>query len=213
MISCNLIPVFVMCDESENVSELSLTSAIETLKTFNNAIVESPEIEMNTQLCISGFSTEYELLTPLARTSEIHELLSFKSGGICNLGIAAEKLAEEIQSAVTKLKGLKSKDPIRVLRPILIVLLGSNPEGEWTNQFESLLNRSRLHYPAPVTCVYVLRAVDENIYSTIERIVSKNSDFVYRVDDWSLAMNDAMSLLRHSLMNSESQPSLLARNT
>ena len=213
MISGNLIPVFVMCDESEHVPDLSLDSATLSLRTFHKAIVESPDIEMHTQLSISGFSTEYELLTPLARASEIHDLLAFKSGGICNLGTAAELLAGEIQSAVTNLKGLKSKHPIKVLRPILIVLLGSNPEGEWTNHFENLLSRSRLLYPAPVTYVYVLRAVDENIYSTIERIASKNLDFVYRVDDWSLAMNDAMGLLRHSLINSESQPSLLARNT
>ena len=196
-----LIPVFVLCDESRHVSNSVLASAIESLKSFHKEVVANPEIESQTRLSISGFSSSCEEMTPLAPPSEVRELLEFQSGGQCNFGIAAENMAKVIDSAVISLKTLHSGSGTKLLRPVLILLLGSNPEDEWITKFENLLDRNA--YPAPSTFVYALPAVEENNFSTIELIANKHSDICTRVNDWSMVTSGAINVLRQSLLGVE----------
>ena len=198
-----LIPVFILCDESRHVSESMLASAIESLKGFHKEVVANPEIEIQTRLSIFGFSTSCEEITPLEKASEITELLSFQSGGQCNFGLAVESMTKVIGSAVVSLKSLHSDSGTKLLRPILILLLGSNPADEWITKFENLLDRSA--YPAPSTFIYVLPSVDENNFSTMELVASKHSDVCTRVADWSKTTTDAIGVLRQSLLKSESK--------
>lgn len=198
-----LIPIFVLCDESEDVSDSVLESATESLKNLYKEVAANSEIETQTRLSIFGFSTSYEEIVPLAKASEITELLGFTSGGKCNLGLAAEGMTKIIGSTVNSLKSLHSDSDTKILRPILLVLIGSNPADEWVTKFENLLDRSA--YPAPSTFVYALPAVDEDIVSKFESITSKYSCVCSRVSDWSMADVDAISVLRRSLLDSESR--------
>lgn len=198
-----LIPVFVLCDESQHVSESALTSAIESLKVFHKEVVSNSEIEIQTRLSIFGFSTACEEITPLAKASEIRELLGFQSGGQCSFGLAVESMAKVIDSAVVSLKTLHSGSGTKLLRPILILLLGSNPEDEWITKFENLLDRNA--YPAPSTFIYVLPGVDENNFSTIELIANKQSNICNRVNDWSMVTLGAFNVLLRSLLDIETK--------
>lgn len=198
-----LIPVFILCDESQHVSDSALASAIESLKVFHKEVVANSEIEIQTRLSIFGFSTTCEEITPLAKASEIKELLGFQSGGNCFFGYAVESMAKVIGSAVVSLKSLHSDSGTKLLRPILILLLGSNPADEWITKFENLLDRSV--YPAPSTFIYALPAVDEKNFSTMKSIASNHFDVCTRVADWSLTTSDVLSVLRQSLLNSESK--------
>lgn len=206
-----LIPVFILCDESRHVSESMLASAIESLKGFHKEVVANSEIEIQTRLSIFGFSTSCEEITPLEKASEITELLSFQSGGECNFGLAVESMTKVIGSAVVSLKSLHSDSGTKLLRPILILLLGSNPADEWITKFENLLDRSA--YPAPSTFIYVLPSVDENNFSTMELVARKHSDVCTRVADWAKTTTDAIGVLRQSLLNSESKTlSMISEN-
>jgi len=196
-----IIPIIILCDESQHVSDSALDSAITSLKSLHKEIVANPEIENQTRLSIFGFSTSCEEITPLAQATELNELLGFQSGGQCNFGLAAESMAKIIGSTVISLKSVLSTSGTKLLRPILILLLGSNPADEWTTKFEDLLDRSL--YPAPSTFVYVLPSVDEKTFSNLELIASKHSNSCMRVPDWSMMTSDAFRVLRQSLLDSE----------
>jgi uncharacterized protein YegL len=198
-----LIPVFVLCDESRHVSNSVLASAIESLKSFHKEVVANPEIETQSRLSISGFSLSCEEMTPLTRPSEVKELLEFQSGGQCNFGVAVENMTKVIDSAVVSLKTLHSGSETKLLRPILILLLGSNPEDDWITKFENLLDRAV--YPAPSTFIYVLPGVDENNFSTMKLIANKQSNVCTRANDWSMVTSDAINVLRQSLLGVETK--------
>jgi uncharacterized protein YegL len=194
-----IIPIFVLCDESLHVSDSVLNGAIESLKYFHTEVSSNPEIDNQTQFSISGFSSTWEQITPLTKPSELKELLGFQSGGQCNFGNACDQMAKVIDTAVTALKSSHTGSGTKILRPILILLLGSNPEDEWIPKFENLLDRTV--YPAPSTFIYVLPAVDENNFSTLELIANRHSDICTRANDWTLTTSDAISVLRQSLLD------------
>jgi len=175
-----VIPVFVLCETSTKVSDLNLGAASNSIKRIHSEILKNPVTESRTRLAVLSFAAELKSLINLSRSSEISEIPPFVTQGLCNFPDAIVNLTEIMQNEISQLK--TNVSPRTVLRPILVVLLAENPNGEWKTKFEDFLNKEVFPF-APITYLSALPSVDEQNFRLLSDIIGNNGG-CFRVDNF-----------------------------
>lgn len=176
-----VIPVFVLCETSSTVSDQNLDEVYNSIRRIHSEILNNPVIESRTRLAVLGFNDELKTLVNLSRLSEIWEIPKFSPQGTSNFTNAIVGLTKIIKKDVNQLKN--SALPNRVLRPILVVLLAENPDGDWKINFETFLNKKEFPF-APRTYLYALPKVNEQNFKFLKDVIGNNG-WCFRVDGFS----------------------------
>ena len=185
-----VIPVFVLCETSNQASDSNLRAASNSIKRLHSEILKNPIIESRTRLAVLSFADELSYLVNLSRSSDIAEIPPFVMQGSCNFANAIVELTKIMQNEISQLK--TNVPPTTVLRPILIVLLAENPNDEWKIKFENFLNKELFPF-APITYLSALPSVDEQNFRLLSDIIGNNGG-CFRVDSFDRI--DSTTLLK-----------------
>lgn len=185
-----VIPVFVLCETSNQASDSNLRAASNSIKRLHSEILKNPIIESRTRLAVLSFADELSSLVNLSRSSDIAEIPPFVMQGSCNFANAIVELTKIMQNEISQLK--TNVPPTTVLRPILVVFLAENPNGEWKTKFENFLNKELFPY-APITYLSALPSVDEQNFRLLSDIIGNNGG-CFRVDSFDRI--DSTTLLK-----------------
>ena len=185
-----VIPVFVLCETSNQASDSNLRAASNSIKRLHSEILKNPIIESRTRLAVLSFADELSYLVNLSRSSDIAEIPPFVMQGSCNFANAIVELTKIMQNEISQLK--TNVPPTTVLRPILVVLLAENPNDEWKIKFENFLNKELFPF-APITYLSALPSVDEQNFRLLSDIIGNNGG-CFRVDSFDRI--DSTTLLK-----------------
>lgn len=135
----NVLPFYLVCDESYSMDGAPLKAMNEALPKLHLEIGTNPVVSDKTRFSIVTFSDSAQVLQPLADLSQIMQLPELHTSGGTNFGAAFRLLRSEIESDVTRLKA----DGHRVYRPSVFFMSDGQPlDADWQQSLDELIDAS-----------------------------------------------------------------------
>lgn len=138
-----VLPFYLVCDESASMSGEPIDSINTALPELHNEIGSNPVVADKTQFAIIGFSDDAQVLQPLADLSLVSQLPVLGPRGSTSFGEAFRVLKETIDQDVARLKSEGSL----VYRPVVFFLTDGYPTDAWDAEYNALIDPSYKYHP------------------------------------------------------------------
>lgn len=138
-----VLPFYLVCDESASMSGDPIDAMNETLPELHHAIGANPVVADKTRFCIIGFSDAAQVLLPLSNLSEVTQLPVLETTGGTNYSAAFTMLKSQIESDVVHLKSQGN----RVFRPVVFFLTDGEPNSDWADEYAELMDDNNRYRP------------------------------------------------------------------
>jgi uncharacterized protein YegL len=130
----NILPFYLVCDESGSMAGPPLDALNEALPELHNEIGTNPVVSDKTQFGIIGFSDAGEVLLELSNLSQVTDLPVLATKGGTNYAAALRCVKDQIETDVARLKN----DGHQVFRPVVFFLTDGYPTSDWQAEYDSL---------------------------------------------------------------------------
>ncbi|MFE9043364.1 VWA domain-containing protein [Streptomyces sp. NPDC007818] len=130
-----ILPFYLLCDESGSMAGDSVDALNTALVELHNEISTNPTVADKTRFSLIGFSTDAQVLQPLADLSDIDEVPALSAGGLTSFGNAFRTLLRCIETDVAALKA----EGHEVYRPVAFFMSDGIPtDDDWTQAYKEL---------------------------------------------------------------------------
>lgn len=135
-----VLPFYLVCDESGSMSGAPINAINQALPELHNEIGSNPVVADKTQFAIIGFSDDAQVLLPLSDLSQVAQLPVLQTYGMTSYASAFRLLKTTIDADVARLKAAGN----RVYRPVVFFLTDGFPNhGEqWEQAYDALVDKS-----------------------------------------------------------------------
>ncbi|MFF6887511.1 VWA domain-containing protein [Streptomyces sp. NPDC012421] len=129
-----ILPFYLLCDESGSMAN-DVDVLNDSLEELHNEISTNPTVADKTRFSLIGFSTDAQVLQPLADLSDIDEVPALSAGGLTSFGNAFRTLLRCIETDVAALKA----EGHEVYRPVAFFMSDGIPtDDDWTQAYQEL---------------------------------------------------------------------------
>ncbi|MFD8014263.1 VWA domain-containing protein [Streptomyces sp. NPDC058955] len=136
-----ILPFYLLCDESGSMAGDSVDALNTALVELHAEISTNPTVADKTRFSLIGFSTDAQVLQPLADLSDIDEVPALSAGGLTSFGNAFRTLLRCIETDVAALKA----EGHEVYRPVAFFMSDGIPTDDDWPQAHKDLTSSRFH--------------------------------------------------------------------
>ncbi|MEV4623491.1 VWA domain-containing protein [Asanoa sp. NPDC049573] len=142
--SQQILPFYLVCDESASMAGESIDSVNTSLPDIHHQIASQPAIADKARLCLIGFADDAEVLLPLSDLGAVSSIPALKAHGGTSYGAAFTRLRETIAADVDRLK----TEGHRVYRPAVFFLSDGLPtDDDWEQAYRDLTDESWKPHP------------------------------------------------------------------
>jgi uncharacterized protein YegL len=134
-----VLPVYLVCQEFGSPDGIEAIN--ESIVRLRDEIAAQPDATEGSALCLLAFSREPEVLLPLADARQLGSVPKLAPGKASNYGAALDLLYETITRDVEALRSIGCQ----VRRPIVFLIVDSEPDDDWTKAYWRLIRRADPH--------------------------------------------------------------------
>src|SRR4051812_42219257 len=139
-----LLPFYLVCDESGSMDESIERMNNELLPNLHREIGTNPVVADKTRFSIIGFAEDARVLLPLSDLSDVNEMPGLVARGSTSYGAAFESLRAEIDQDVASLK----REGHTVYRPAAFFLSDGQPtDDDWRIVYDKVMDSSWRYRP------------------------------------------------------------------
>ncbi|RCG32733.1 VWA domain-containing protein [Sphaerisporangium album] len=131
-----VLPFYLVCDESYSMDGAPLQAINQELPTIYDEIASNPVVADKARLGIIGFSTGAEILLPLADLNDVQSIPQLSARGMTNYGAAFSLLRDTIEMDIKKLRQAGHSP----YRPTVFFLTDGHPTDEWNDDYQRLVD-------------------------------------------------------------------------
>jgi uncharacterized protein YegL len=127
-----VLPFYLVCDESSSMSGTPIQAMNDSLPKLHAEIGSNPVVADKTRFCLIGFSSDAQVLLPLADLSTLQTMPGLQASGGTSFSAAFDLLYDTITSDVRELKA----DGNQVYRPAVFFLSDGQPtDNDWETAY------------------------------------------------------------------------------
>ena len=173
-------PIYIVCDESKSMEGVAIESINHALPRIHKAIAEDPIVNDKVRICVISFSDSAEVLLPLSKMTDIVDFPGLVVKGGTNYGSAFTCLEQTIQDDIIDLKAQKD---VRVIRPIVFFISGSEPtDANWQTAHSVVADKNWSFSPHIIA--FGVGGAQAETMRQVATIVNKSGSFyAYHVTD------------------------------
>jgi uncharacterized protein YegL len=184
-----VLPFYLVCDESSSMSGGPIQAINDSLPKIHAEIGSNPVVADKTRFCLIGFNSFAQVLLPLSDLSVITSMPGLQASGGTSYGAAFDLLYDTITQDVAALK----QDQNQVYRPAVFFLSDGQPGDNWEAAYKRLIDPSwSLH---PNILAFGFGAVDQQ---TLQQVATVKAF----IADGSMGPEDALKEFAQSLIRS-----------
>jgi uncharacterized protein YegL len=176
-----VLPFYFVCDESENISELSLSYLNEVVRSLFVGIAGDPVIDSRIRMCVLGFSDQVNCLVSLGQLSDLPTYPGFVRGGLGDFGQVFTELRTLISRDVPALK----VQGFRVIRPIILFVAASTPDDNSWEEELGVLIAVDFSFRPNIVSLGLPGCNPQNVKSIATPIAGTDEKLAYLIDDIS----------------------------
>ncbi|GIH67758.1 vWA domain-containing protein [Sphaerimonospora thailandensis] len=190
-----VLPFYLVCDESYSMQGPPLDAINRELPQIYQEIASNPVVADRARLGIIGFSTDAEVLLPLADLNDVHSIPQLTPRGATNYGAAFSLLKHTIEQDIAALKQAGHTP----YRPTVFFLTDGLPTHDWHVEHKELTSEAfRAH---PHILAFGFGDVDQ---ATLQQVAT----FRAFIADSSLSPAQALREFARQLLNSVVQSAI-----
>lgn len=130
-----ILPFYLVCDESYSMAGEPLREINDQLPEIFNEIASNPTVADKARLCVISFSNTAEVVIPLADLNDVQQLPELAPKGGTNYGAAFTVLRDTIEKDIRALKTAGH----RPFRPTVFFITDGQPtDGNWASAHRRL---------------------------------------------------------------------------
>lgn len=143
MMSQQLLPFYLVCDESASMAGDSIDTINGALVPLHEAIGTNPIVADKTRFCLISFSNDAEVLLSLSDLSEVEQMPTMTARGTTDYAAAFRVLKDTIDADVALLKA----EGNRVHRPVVFFMSDGYPTSDWAESYQALVHDENRYRP------------------------------------------------------------------
>ncbi|MFE3458129.1 VWA domain-containing protein [Nocardiopsis aegyptia] len=195
--SQQILPFYLVCDESTSMEGTPIQAVNEALPELHSRIGSNPVVSDKAHFSILAFNHEAHVLLPLSDLSEVEILPSMQANGGTSYGAAFRLLRETITQDVDRLKEAGH----RVYRPAVFFLSDGFPgDDEWDVEYKRLTDTD--WGPHPNILAFGFGEADAAIMQQVATVRAFMADGTLNP---AQALNEFARSLANSIVNSGTQ--------
>lgn len=196
-----VMPFYLVCDVSGSMSR-DMPALNEGIRKLRRAIAGQPNVDDVAQIGIITFSTNAQVVLPLARMSE-EQMPTLHAHATTNYGAAFRLLAQTIDQDIARLK----KQRLQVYRPCAFFLTDGLPtDGSWLQTFGSSLTYDKANGSGmrghPLFIPFGFRDASEDVLKKLAYPPEKGKYFHTKTHNIEEALTGILDVIMNSVINS-----------